>query len=151
MAEASTTTVRTVISAKGGVSTGLDSNGSGDEAAGVLNGFAGVALDAEAQAAIAAALEACAARARAADAAYEAGGPAAAEAAADDPEESFVRTAEGTFLGELEFPGGGEVYVPFAAGEGHWTQAGAEMPDWARLEAEREGDKGKADPGSSPG
>jgi hypothetical protein len=123
MAEASTMTVRTVISGAPG---GGDMAAHDDAAAGVLNGFAGVALDAEAEAAIAAALEACAARARAAEAAYDAGGLAAADAAADDPEESFVRAED--YRGELVPAVALEEFVPFAAGEPHWSLAGAEKP-----------------------
>ncbi|HYI47562.1 MAG TPA: hypothetical protein VEX35_03770 [Allosphingosinicella sp.] len=132
-AEASATTVRTVISGPsgGGPSTGSGQAALGqDEAAAALNGFEGVRLDAEAEAAIAAALEACAARARAADAAYEAGGEAAADAAEDDPEESFVRVEElgDPYRGELLPPMGLEEFIPFVPGEPHWSLAGAEMP-----------------------
>ena len=131
-AEASTTTVRTVI-------TGAPGGGDGarglDGAAEVLNGFEGVALDAEAEAAIAAALEACAARARAAEAAVEQGGWAAREALADEPEEPFLRVPEGEveYRGELEMALGLEEVVPFAPGERHWTQAGDEVIDWVPL------------------
>jgi len=115
--EASTTTVRTVIS---GPSTGLGTIGeSGDEAAALLGGFEGIELDPEAEAAIAAALEACAARARAAD-----------EAGVADDAESFVRVGEqeNPFLGELEPPTALEEYVPFADGEAPWMLAGADKP-----------------------
>ena len=122
-AEASTTTVRTVITGKGAGGDG----GSGDDAAALLNGFEGVALDAEAQAAIGRALEECAARARAADADYEAGGQAAAEAAADDPGESFFRSED--YHGELVPVCETEAFEPFAEGEPHWELAGAERPE----------------------
>lgn len=130
-AEASTTTVRTVIAGPG-VSTGLDTNGERldtnlDEAAAVLNGFEGVALDAEAAAAIRAALEDCAARARARDQAYEAGGVAAEEAGEEDPEQLFFRSRH-PYRGTL-IPPPCEEWVPFAPGEAHWTEAGAAMPD----------------------
>jgi hypothetical protein len=92
----------------------------------VLNGFEGVALDAEAEAAIARALEECAARARAAEAAYETGGIAAADAAADDPGESFFRSDD--YHGELIPPCVTEDYVPFVEAEPHWHLAGAEKP-----------------------
>ncbi|HVQ09027.1 MAG TPA: hypothetical protein VMS43_11400 [Allosphingosinicella sp.] len=126
-AEASATTVRTVIS---GPRAGGDPGLRQDEAAEVLNGFEGVRLDAEAEAAIAAALEACAARARAADAACDQGGEAAADAAEDDPNESFVRVSpQGSpYRGELVPPVGLEEFVPFMPGEPHWSLAGAEMP-----------------------
>ena len=93
---------------------------SGDSAAAVLNGFEGVALDPEAEAAIAAALEACAARARAAEAAYERGGEAAIDAAEDDPGESFVRVGERSdpYRGELLPPVEVDEFVPFIAGRG---------------------------------
>ena len=66
-AEASTTTVRTVING-----TGTAANI--DDAARALENFEGIALDAEAQAAITAALEACAARYRAAGEIIDEGG-----------------------------------------------------------------------------
>ena len=122
MAEASTTTVRTVINSP--------SDSGGSEAAAVLAEFEGVAIDGEAAAAIAAALEACAARARAADEAFAAGGEAELLAAADDPGESFVRVGEGamTYLGELEPPSSLTEFVPFVEGEAPWMQAGADKP-----------------------
>ncbi|MDF0490710.1 hypothetical protein PX554_21495, partial [Sphingomonas sp. H39-1-10] len=90
VAQASTTTVRTVISG--------DARGGGaeraEDAAGALEDFAGVALDKEAQAAIAAALADCAARQRAADVAIEQGGMQAAAAQLDDPAAPFVRCGE---------------------------------------------------------
>jgi hypothetical protein len=122
-AEASTTSVRTVISGSGGV----DAAARTAEAVAVLNGFEGVALDAEAEAAIARALEECAERARAADAAYEEGGAAAAAAAADDPGEPFFRS--GDYHGALIPPCVIEDFEPFAEGEPHWSLAGAERPE----------------------
>jgi hypothetical protein len=135
MAETSTTTVRTVINGSG------PSAGSGqadDEAAAVLNGFAGVALDLEAEAAIAAALEACAARARAAEAAYARGGEAAIDAAEDDPGESFVRIGERSdpYRGELLPAVQVDEFVPFAEGEAHWTLAGAVREGFAPRDAD---------------
>ena len=82
--------MRTVIS--GPATGGIGARERDDEAAAVLNGFEGVKLDAEAEAAIARALADCAARARAAEAACEAGGMAAADALADDPGERFFRS-----------------------------------------------------------
>jgi hypothetical protein len=148
-AEASATTVRTVISGPGGESDGAARD---DAAAAVLNGFEGVALDAEAQAAIAAALEACAARARAASQAYDRGGPAAADAAEDDPSAPFFRSDD-PYRGTLVPPVSLEEFVPFSPGEPHWTQAGAEVPaELLRLEAEQAGKPGKgADDGSERG
>jgi hypothetical protein len=124
-AEASATTVRTVISSP---STGSGQGPERDDAAAVvLNGFEGVQLDAEAEAAIAQALLDCAERARAAEAACEAGGMAAEAALADDPGESFFRSAD--FHGELLPAFGTEAFEPFVEGESHWTLAGAEKPE----------------------
>ncbi len=93
----------------------------------MLNGFEGVTLDAEAQAAIARALEECAARARAAEAALAAGGPAAADAAEDDPGQSFFRSDD--YRGELLPVCPTEDFEPFVEGEPHWQLAGAEKPE----------------------
>ena len=125
-AEASTTTVRTVVQ---GPATGPGQTD--DAAAALLNGFEGVALDGEAQAAIAAALDACAARAREADAAYTQGGEAATDAAEVDANESFVRVGERSnpYRGELIPPTVIEDFVPFVEDEPHWTLTGAEKPE----------------------
>jgi hypothetical protein len=134
-AEASATTVRTVIA---GPAANDDMGARGDSAAAMLNGFEGVALDAEAAAAIAEALEACAARARAADSAYDQGGDAAVEAAADDPGEPFVRAElhQGIAIGAIEPPMATDEFEPFVPGEPPWELAGAEMsPERAALEA----------------
>jgi hypothetical protein len=148
-AEASTTTVRTVITGRGaGPSTGSGLS----EAAAVLNGFEGVALDAEAEAAIARALEECAARARAAEAAYEKGGIAAADAAADDPGESFFRSDD--YHGELIPPCVTEDYVPFVEAEPHWHLAGAEKPPaliaFEEEHAKKAGARGSGKEGKAP-
>jgi hypothetical protein len=144
VAEAATTTVRTVITGPGpgcGGAANDDERGArGDEAAAALGAFEGVRLDAEAEAAIAAALEACAERARAADLAYDKGGDPAAEAAADDPEAPFVRADlfQGVAIGALEPAVALEEFVPFVPGEAPWQLAGAEMsPERAALEAKR--------------
>jgi hypothetical protein len=123
-AEIGTTTVRTVITGDGGEGEALALRD--DRLAGTLNGFAGVTLDPEAEAAINAALEACAARARAADAAMGAGGEAAADAMEDDAAEPFVRVAEtgDPYRGSLEPPGLVEDFAPFVAGEPDWRLAG---------------------------
>ncbi len=150
-AEASATTVRTVIT---GPAANDDAGARGDSAAEMLNGFEGVALDAEATAAIAEALEACAARARAADSAYERGGDAAVEAAADDPGEPFVRAGlhQAIAIGALDPPMAIEEFVPFVPGEAPWKLAGAEMhPAHAALEAPPAPCAVLRDPGSSPG
>jgi hypothetical protein len=101
-----------------------------DDAAAAVNGFEGVALDAEAQAAIAAALEACAERARAAEAALDEGGEAAVDATLALGAE-FVRVAENghPYRGTLEAPVAHEDFVPFAPGEERWQLAGADTPE----------------------
>jgi hypothetical protein len=135
-AEAATTTVRTVISG----APDREAAANDDEAAELLNGFEGVRLDAEAEAAIAAALEACAARSRAADEAYEKGGEAAADAAEDDPGESFFRSAD-PYRGELVPAVTLEEFVPFTPGEAPWRLAGAEIPpELLALEAQLAGE-----------
>jgi hypothetical protein len=140
VAEAATTTVRTVITGPSGSGrAGEDDGGDGrgDRAAAVLGAFEGVPLDAEAEAAIAAALEACAARAREADSAFDRGGEAAALAAADDPETPFVRADlfQGIAIGALE-PAPMDAFEPFVPGEAPWELAGLEMtPERAALEA----------------
>jgi hypothetical protein len=117
--------VRTVLS---GPSTTLGTSAEkADAAAALLNGFEGVRLDAEAEAAIARALLDCAERARAAEAACDAGGMAAEEALADDPGESFFRSVN--FHGALQLSPGLDEFEPFVEGEPHWTLAGAEKPE----------------------
>ncbi|MES2445319.1 MAG: hypothetical protein V4574_21035 [Pseudomonadota bacterium] len=87
-AQASTTTMRTVINGDGEQG---DAAVRDDRTAAALLGFEGDTLDTEAEAAIAAALADWAARRAAADAAIDGGGEAAADAREDDPEEPFVR------------------------------------------------------------
>jgi hypothetical protein len=132
--------VRTVITGGGGLG-GAEAD---DAAAAALNGFEGVALDAEAEAAIQAALEACAARARAAEAAYEKGGSEGADAAEDDPDVPFFRSDQ-PYRGTLVMLEEDDEAIGFAPGESHWINAGAEMPEGlARMveEAERRGGSG---------
>ena len=124
--------------AGGGVADGAARD---DAAAEVLNGFEGVALDAEAEAAIRAALEDCAARARAAEADHDRGGQAAIEAGLDDPDNPFTRVAPG----QLEWRGSLEPVVmlddheSLIEGEAPWSLAGLEMPEErARIEDEWE-------------
>jgi len=137
-AEAATTTVRTVISG----APDRDPAANDDETAALLNGFEGVRLDAEAEAAIAAALEDCAARAREVDAAYDRGGQAAADAAEDDPDESFFRSAD-PYRGELVPAVTLGEFVPFAPGESPWRLAGAEIPsELLAIEAQLAPEKG---------
>ncbi|MES2097279.1 MAG: hypothetical protein V4459_11030 [Pseudomonadota bacterium] len=135
-AQASTTTLRTVITGDG---SGADAGARGDEVAAALNGFEGVALDAEAQAAIETALRACAERQRAHDAALEQGGEDAADAAEDDPDTPFVRVGEhgSAYRGELLPPVDFEDYDPIVPGEPHWSQIGAEPPPLAIAEVKK--------------
>jgi len=97
------TTMRTVISGGGGVE---DAALRDDAHAAALARFAGVTLDAAAEAEVAAAIASCAERRAAADAAIAAGGEEAADAAEDDPGEYFVTLPfEGTpYRGTLEPP-----------------------------------------------
>jgi hypothetical protein len=126
-AEASATTVRTVITGPGGADTGAERL---DGAAALLERFEGVTLDAQAAAAIAAALEACAARSRELTAALDRGGMDAEDAAEDDPEESFFRSSS-PYRGELVSGFDSQEAGSFVPGESDWRLAGAEMPDWA--------------------
>lgn len=148
VAEASATSVRAVVTGPstfrhGSGKASLGTGGGLEGAAETLNGFDGVALDARAEAEIRAALEACALRAREGEAALEAGGRRAIAAGIGDAGESFVRVGErdNPFHGELLPPVALEDGGGFAAGESHWTLAGADMPEWAaevkRLEEER--------------
>jgi hypothetical protein len=110
-AEASTTTVKTVIT---GAPHQPDAPPGDDEAARLLNAFAGVALDERAKADIYRALEQAAARRRALEA-----------DPAEDPEIWYVGTEEaGDHAGELE--GGFETEEPplRAAGEHRWQSLG---------------------------
>jgi hypothetical protein len=125
-AQASTTTVRTVINGNAGDAG--EKAGRVDALAGELARFEGVALDAEAEAAIAAAVAACALRRREADAAMAAGGSVAGDAAESDPDEPFVAGTLGDFRGELEPAGLCEDFVPFGADEVPWALAGVEAP-----------------------
>jgi hypothetical protein len=134
-AEASTTTVRTVISGNGinGAGKAADSHA----AAQALQNFEGVELDAEAQAAIIQALEACAARYRADIAQIEAADYDDAVAIlVDDPEENYVPACKNgnPFHGELYPPTMMTEYVPFQEGEAHWTLTGALLHNWAQPE-----------------
>ncbi len=126
-AEASATTIRTVTT---GAPDGAGRLEREDALAAQIEAFEGVALDSEAQAAIAAALEACAARRREADAAIDRGGEDAADATEEDPEESFVPIPHNgsPYRGELIAPFEIEPVGSFGGDEGHWSQAGADMP-----------------------
>ena len=134
-AEASTTTVRTVITGTGITGNGRAGNNV-DTAAQVLENFEGIELDAVAQAAIAAALEACAARFRAAEAIIDAGGDDSVALLVDGPDETFVMAGRDAspYHGELVPPDRVTEFVPFQQGEAHWTNAGDELPYWAQPE-----------------
>ena len=143
-AEASTTTVRTVIRGPAGNDPPTGSGRAGgsrlDAAARVLEGFDGVTLDAEAEAAIAAAIEGYAARVRAAEAALDEGGEAAADAG-EALGHDFIRVGPGAdpIRGALESGVQAEEVVPFVPGEAHWSLAGAEKPEaLVRFEEEME-------------
>ncbi|WP_288986726.1 hypothetical protein [uncultured Sphingopyxis sp.] len=144
LAEASTTTVRTVIH---GPSTSLGTNGDGvaaqDDAAALIEGFDGVALDAQAQAEIDAALLALAERQRALIAAADAGGADAIAAQLDDPGSAMVslRDHDAPYHGPMQMfdgpPVDGEPAQRFA-GEADWIAAGDTIPEayLAWIEAE---------------
>lgn len=135
VAEASTTTVRTVIH---GPSTSLGTNGDGvaaqDDAAALIEGFDGVALDAQAQAEIDAALLALAERQRALIAAADAGGADAIAAQLDDPGTAMVslRDHDAPYHGPMQMfdgpPVDGEPAQRFA-GEADWIAAGDTIPE----------------------
>ena len=127
MAEASTTTVRTVITGSGGEG----AREQGEAAAARLEEFAGVPLDDEAHEAIADALRQCAARAQAAEAGIAAGGEEAADWLTADPAEPYVPLPEhGTpWRGELLPPVLTESSDPLE-GEDAWDQLGQEGTDW---------------------
>ncbi|RZF63579.1 hypothetical protein EWE75_15485 [Sphingomonas populi] len=133
VARASTTTVRTVISGDGRDAGGAER---GDAAARALEDFAGVALDAQAEAAIAAALADCAARQRAADAVIEQGGMHAAAAQLDDPTAPFVRCDEAdepTWLTQEPVMPVEDVTL-FAGDEALWAMTGECAPEVAVAE-----------------
>lgn len=128
-AEASTTTVRTVITGNGKAA---DSH----ESAQALENFEGVELDAEAQAAITAALEACAERYRADQELIDADDNEAVAIMVDDPTENYVPACKdgNPYHGELYPPTMMTEYVPFQEGEAHWTHTGAVLHYWAQPE-----------------
>jgi hypothetical protein len=151
VAEASTTTVRTVIH---GPSASLAANGDGatgqDAAAAAIEGFEGAALDAQAEAEIGAALLALAARQRAMVAAIDAGDVDAVAMQIDDPGVPLVQLgAHGSpYCGPLQmYPGlvAADAHAEPAlriGGEASWVVAGADVPEVYRewiAEAEAEG------------
>lgn len=100
------TTLRTVTTGGEGAGDPAARALADDSTAAAVSGFAGVTLDAAAEAAIAAALADFAERRAAADAAIEEGGSPAMYALADDPGEHFVRTHPGNspYVGVIEPP-----------------------------------------------
>ena len=134
-AEASATTVRTVISG---------SSEPTAEGAAVLERFEGVTLDEQARAAIMAALHECAARAQQAEAQIAFGGDHSADWLADDPNESFVP------LPDKGIPWRGELLPPVEfevtdalEGEDRWQALGKEIPDWLADLRQREDEGSK--------
>ncbi|MBB6426080.1 hypothetical protein [Sphingopyxis sp. JAI128] len=133
VAEASTTTVRTVIHGAAAAGAG-DPVGAQDAAAALLGGFDGVALDAQAQAEIDAALHALAERRRALIAAADEGGPEAIATQLDDPGVALVQLREhdAPYHGPLQMyegaPGDAEPVQRFA-GEADWVSAGGDIPE----------------------
>ena len=131
MAEASTTTVRTVI--YGGAGAGDPAAGQ-DAAAGLLDGFDGVALDDQAQAEIGAALHALAERQRALIAATDEGGLEAIAMQLEDPGVEMVQLREHDtpYYGPLQMYEGAPVDaepVQRFAGEADWVSAGGDIPE----------------------
>ncbi len=138
IAEASTTTVRTVIH---GPSASLAANGDGatgqDAAAVAIEGFEGAALDAQAEAEIGAALLALAARQRAMVAAIDAGDVDAVAMQIDDPGVPLVQLgAHGSpYCGPLQMHPGlvaadsDADAVQRIGGEASWVVAGADVPE----------------------
>ncbi len=131
-AEASTTTVRTVIHGDGpGAS---DPAGRQDDAAALLEGFEGTALDPQAEAEIGAALYALAERQRALIAAVDEGGPEAIAMQLDDPGVELVQLREydTPYCGPLQMyegaPADAEPVQRFA-GEADWVSAGGDIPE----------------------
>ncbi len=148
IAEASTTTVRTVIHGDGAGAS--DPAGKQDAAAALLEGFEGAALDAEAEAEIGAALLALAERQRALVAAADEGGVEAIAAQIDDPGVALVRLGETgiPFYGPLqafEGPADAEPVQRFA-GEADWVSAGGEIPEGYREWIEAAEARGEAVP-----
>ena len=138
-AEASTTTVRTVIT---GDDAHVDHASQTDALAQDINGFHGIEFDSQAQAEMDAVLLSLADRRRAADAVIDEGGDDGAAQLAHDPHEVFVRLGDNAspYLGALEPPITDIDTNEEFAHEPHWSAAGKEIPaDWAeeiaRMEA----------------
>ncbi len=135
VAEASTTTVRTVIHGPAAAGAG-DPAAAQDDAAALLEGFEGVALDEQAEAEIGAALLALAERQRALNAAVAGGELDAVALQLDDPGVELVRLRErdSPYYGPLQM-GEGPADAdppPSFAGEADWVEAGGEIPECYR-------------------
>lgn len=131
VAQASTTTVRTVISGRDADAGGTAGPARDDALAEALDGFAGVALDTAAMAAIQAALIDCAARRRAADLVIEEGGDDGIAQQLAGSGTVFVRVydSDHPYWATLEPPfDDDEEYIPSANGEVPWDMAGADEP-----------------------
>jgi hypothetical protein len=134
VAEASTTTVRTVIQGPlAGSATGGDVHGGQDAAAGVIEGFEGAALDAQAEAEIGAALLALAERQRAMDAAVAEDDFGAVAMQLGDPAVPLVSLGEhdSPYYGPLQmYPGPiDDDPVQRIGGEASWVAAGGDIPE----------------------
>lgn len=146
-AEASTT-VRTVIHGDGAASPGA--LGRQDEAAALLDGYEGTALDAQAEAEIGAALLALAERQRTLIAAVDEGGPEAIAMQLDDPGVELVQLREhdAPYYGPLQMYEGaadGEPVQRFA-GEADWVSAGGDIPEGYRERIETAEARGEITP-----
>ncbi len=130
-AEASTTTVRTVISGGDGKVGGDGKCERDDEAAQLINGFDGVALDPKAHAEIQAALEACAARYRESLPTEDRYPAENIAMELENPEANFVRVPEGSSAAwhGIEQDVTIEDAAPFIPGENDWILAGTEVPE----------------------
>lgn len=147
VAEASTTTVRTVIHGDGSAG-GSSPTARQDEAAALVAGFDGVALDEQAKGEIDAALLALAERRRALIAAAAEGGPDAIAAQIDDPGAGLVRLDEDAmpYHGPLQMHEGladPELALRIA-GEADWVNAGADIPEAYRQWIEAAEARGEA-------
>ena len=136
-AEASTTTVKTVISGDPGQAADPARQ---DEAADLLNAFEGVDLDDTARAEIHRALEAAADRRRALRVDWDTPRDEALARQAADERCAFIRVAPGSveYLGELE-SGVVADLEPFREGEPHWESIGEPVPEWYRQWARDQG------------
>jgi hypothetical protein len=148
VAEASTTTVRTVIHGDGaGVG---DPTQTQDAAAALLEGYEGTALDAQAEAEIGSALLALAERQRALDAAVAEGGVEAIALQVEDPGIGLVRLGERgiPFYGPLQMHEGLADAEPVLriAGEADWVEAGGDIPEGYREWIEAAEARGEAVP-----